>query len=178
MTFTSAFETHASFAWSVLALLGVAPADIPDVCQEVFLVLHRRWHEIDPDRPLKGWLYAVCARKTAEYRRHRRARPEVLTPEPPEGRVESSAEETVDRKWAGRQLMRALDQLDGDRRAVFVLYEIEGLSIAEVATTLGCPLQTAYSRLQAGRALVTSIFARAAKVDHPTGWRITDRRQG
>ncbi len=88
MTFTAAFETYASFAWSMLALLGVAPADVPDVCHEVFLVLHRRWKEIDADRSLKGWLYAVCARKAAEYRRHRRARPEFVTAEPPEGRVE------------------------------------------------------------------------------------------
>jgi RNA polymerase sigma-70 factor (ECF subfamily) len=169
MTFTAAFENYASFTWSVLALLGVAPADVPDVCQEVFLVLHRRWTEVDTDRSLKSWLYAVCVRKSAEYRRHRRARPEVVTAEPPEVRVEGSAEDVVDRKRAAGLLERALDQLDDDRRAVFVLYEIEELSIAEVAATIGCPLQTAYSRLRAARTLVTDIFARASRADAPRG---------
>ncbi|HET6284524.1 MAG TPA: sigma-70 family RNA polymerase sigma factor [Polyangia bacterium] len=173
MTFTAAFETYAPFTWNVLALLGVAPADVPDVCQEVFLVLHRRWSEVDTDRSLKSWLYAVCVRKVAEYRRHRRARPEVVTAEPPELRVEGSAEDVVDRKHAARLLDHALDQLDDDRRAVFVLYEIEELSIAEVATTIGCPLQTAYSRLRAARALVTDIFTRASKATTPIG---TNRR--
>ncbi|HEY6507712.1 MAG TPA: sigma-70 family RNA polymerase sigma factor, partial [Vicinamibacterales bacterium] len=142
MTFTTAFETYAPFAWSVLALLGVAPADIPDVSQEVFLVLHRRWKEIDLDRSLKSWLYGVCARKAAEYRRSRHARKEVVTAEPPEGRVEGSAEDVVDRNRAAALLDWALDQLDDDRRAVFVLYEIQDLTIAEVAAAVGCPLQT------------------------------------
>ncbi len=84
----------------------------------------------------------------------------------------------MDRKWAARLLMRALEQLDDDRRAVFVLYEIEGLSIAEVAAALGCPLQTAYSRLRAGRTVVTGIFAKAAKGNSPTGRLMSDRRDG
>jgi hypothetical protein len=45
----------------------------------------------------------------------------------------------------------ALDRLDDEKRSVFVLYEIEELSMAEIAHTLACPLQTAYSRLYAAR---------------------------
>lgn len=165
MTFADAFETYAPFAWNVLTLLGVAPGDVPDVCQEVFLVLHRRWNDIVADRPLKSWLYAVCARKAAEYRRHRRARPEIATAEPPEGRVDESAEAMVDRRRTARQLMQALDRLDADRRAAFVLYEIEGLSIAEVAGAVGCPLQTVYSRLRSARAVVGEAFARATQTN-------------
>ena len=105
----------------------------------------------------------MCVRKSAEYRHHRRSRPEVVTADPPEVRVEGSAEDVVDRKRAAGLLERALDQLDEDRRAVFVLYEIEELSIAEVAATIGCPLQTAYSRLRAARTLVTDIFAQARR---------------
>jgi RNA polymerase sigma-70 factor (ECF subfamily) len=52
-------------------------------------------------------------------------------------------------------LDRALAELDEDKRAVFVLYEIEQLTMAEVAEAIGCPLQTAYSRLHAARRQVT-----------------------
>jgi RNA polymerase sigma-70 factor (ECF subfamily) len=47
--------------------------------------------------------------------------------------------------------LRLLARLDDDQRAVFVLYEMEGLSMPEVAEALGCPQTTAYSRLYAAR---------------------------
>ena len=52
-------------------------------------------------------------------------------------------------------LAQALDKLDSDKRAVFVLFELEGFVMPEVAETLGCPLHTAYSRLYAARVIVT-----------------------
>jgi RNA polymerase sigma-70 factor (ECF subfamily) len=39
-----------------------------------------------------------------------------------------------------------------------VLYELEGLSMAEIAVSLECPLQTAYARLHAARRLVLAAF--------------------
>ena len=63
------------------------------------------------------------------------------------------------RKW----LDLALDTLDEKKRAVFVLYEIEQLSMNEVAQVLECPLQTAYSRLHAAREQVESFFRQARK---------------
>jgi RNA polymerase sigma-70 factor (ECF subfamily) len=51
-------------------------------------------------------------------------------------------------------LRRLLDTLDDDKRQVFVLYELEELSMKEVAEACGCPLQTAYSRLHAARRLL------------------------
>jgi RNA polymerase sigma-70 factor (ECF subfamily) len=49
----------------------------------------------------------------------------------------------------------ALDKLDDAKRDVFVLYEIEGLTMREVCDVLDCPLQTAYSRLHAARKVLT-----------------------
>ena len=53
-----------------------------------------------------------------------------------------------------------LDELDESKRAVFVLYELEELPMAEVAAAVGCPLQTAYSRLHSARATVESAVKR------------------
>jgi RNA polymerase sigma-70 factor (ECF subfamily) len=49
------------------------------------------------------------------------------------------------------RLDRMLDLLDEQKRSVFILYEIEQMTMTEVATLVGCPLQTAYSRLHAAR---------------------------
>ena len=62
-----------------------------------------------------------------------------------------------------RRGRRALDTLDDDKRATFVLYEIEELSMAEVAEALGCPLQTAYSRLHAARKIVEAAVQNAQR---------------
>jgi RNA polymerase sigma-70 factor (ECF subfamily) len=68
------------------------------------------------------------------------------------------------RAEARLMLETILNLLDEDKRAVFVLYEIEGLAMREVAEVVGCPLQTAYSRLQAARKLVLEAAESASQV--------------
>jgi len=58
-------------------------------------------------------------------------------------------------------VQQPLDEVDYDKRVVLVLYEIEGMTMREVAM-VGCPLQTAYSRLQSGRASLRSAWLRAS----------------
>jgi RNA polymerase sigma-70 factor (ECF subfamily) len=48
-------------------------------------------------------------------------------------------------------VLEALDAIDLDRRAVFVLYEIDGVTMDEIARSLGIPVNTAYSRLRVAR---------------------------
>jgi RNA polymerase sigma-70 factor (ECF subfamily) len=60
-----------------------------------------------------------------------------------------------------RQLvLQALESIDLDRRAVFVLYEIDGESMSDIALALGVPVNTAYSRLRAARAEFASAVKR------------------
>jgi RNA polymerase sigma-70 factor (ECF subfamily) len=74
---------------------------------------------------------------------------------PPRGldeqRIAASQIETVEFRQARAFLDAVLDTLDEDKRTVFVLYELEELQMMEVAAIVGCPLQTAYSRLHAAR---------------------------
>ena len=67
--------------------------------------------------------------------------------------------EEVDARRAEARLRRALESLEPDRRAVFVLFEIEQLTLREVSEAVGAPLQTVYSRLQAARAHVKGVFS-------------------
>jgi RNA polymerase sigma-70 factor (ECF subfamily) len=57
------------------------------------------------------------------------------------------------------QLHALLATLDDDKRTVLVLYELEGLTMKEVAEAIGCPLQTAYSRLHAARERVLAALS-------------------
>lgn len=146
MTIEALFSDHAGFVWRSLRQFGVAEADLEDQTQEVFLVAHRRLSQWDGEHP-RAWLYAIARRCSAAYRRrsHRRhERPVETLPESSDAR-DPSARAEVD------LLRRVLDSLDEEKRAVFLLYEIEEMSMREVAEAVQCPLQTAYTRLQAAR---------------------------
>ncbi len=151
---TEIFRQHAPFVWRALRRLGVAESDVEDVCQEVFVVVHRRLGDFEGRSSLRTWIYGICARTASDYRRSGRVRREVVTDAPPDAPQDGAQAEVVALKQARAKLDRILDTLDDDKRAVFVLYEIEELTMAEVAEAVGCPLQTAYSRLHAARKIV------------------------
>ena len=155
------FRQYAPFAWRALRRLGVPEADVEDVCQEVFVVVHRKLGDFEGRSSMKTWIYGICARTASDYRRSGRVRREVLTDAPPDAPHEPAQHEVVALRQARATLDRILDQLDDDKRSVFVLYEIEELTMAEVAEALSCPLQTAYSRLHAARKVVETAVERA-----------------
>jgi RNA polymerase sigma-70 factor (ECF subfamily) len=165
--FPQLFASSTRFAWRVLARMGVAPSDLSDVCQEVFVVVYRRLDDFDGRASPRSWIYGICVRVASEYRRRRRARPELLGGDVPEVPFPAEQAMALDRKRAHELLQASLEQLDDDKRAVFVLFEIEELTMSEVSEALGVPLQTAYSRLHAARKLITARFRRAGVTGGP-----------
>lgn len=151
MTFRDVYRENATFVWRVLRRLGVPASDAEDVTQEVFVVVHKKLEAFAGRSSLRTWLYGIAYRSASEYRRRAHVRSEVPTESPDAGSEEASQVESLERKRAREQLDEILLQLDDDKRAVFVFYEIEELGMNEVADIVGCPLQTAYSRLRAAR---------------------------
>jgi RNA polymerase sigma-70 factor (ECF subfamily) len=145
------FREYGAFAWRVLRRLGVAERDADDVCQEVFVTVHRRIATFEGRSSPRTWLYGVCVRTASEYRKRAAHRHEVVADHAHEASVDASQESDAALREARAMLDRILEGLDDDQRAVFVLYEIEELPMTEVAIAVGCPLQTAYSRLHAAR---------------------------
>lgn len=144
------YREHAPFVWRVLRRLGVAPADIEDACQDVFVIVHRKLAGFEHRSSLRTWLYGIAVRCAADHRRRGRRHPQAASAI--EEAVDACQPDAVATRQARAELDEILDELDDGKRAVFVLYELEELTMAEVAATLGCPLQTAYSRLYAARA--------------------------
>lgn len=145
------FREHAAFVWRALRRLGVQESDVEDVAQEVFVVVHRKLAEFEGRSSLRTWLYGICVRTASDHRKRARMKHEIVTDEPPEQTTQAGQHEALAMHQARALLDRILDELDDDKRAVFVLYEIEQVTMAEVAQAVGCPLQTAYSRLHAAR---------------------------
>lgn len=152
--FRSIVDEHAGFLWRALRHLGVRERDIEDVCQDVFLVVHRRLADFRGDSSLRTWIYGIAVRLASEHRRRAQVRREVPVAETPLITSTSDPEGSYENSELRRILLGILEQLDDDKRAVFVLYEIEDLDMKEVARAVDCPLQTAYSRLHAARRFV------------------------
>lgn len=142
---------HASFVWRSLARLGVREADLPDVLQEVFLTVHQKLHTLDRSSRVTTWLFAICTRKASHYRRSRARRRADAHDQVDEGATREDAaltpEEQAALRLARERLNVILDTLHPTKRAVFVMFELEGLSCAEIGDTLGIPEGTVRSRL-------------------------------
>ncbi len=158
------FREHGPFVWRALRRLGVPESDAADVCQEVFVVVHRRLKDFEHRSAIRTWIYGICVRSAADYRKRAHRRHEIVTDAIPEQLAENRPDSALLMQQARGLLDRILDDLDDDKRAVFVLYEIEQLTMADVATAVGCPLQTAYSRLHAARDLVQAGIARVREL--------------
>ena len=143
---------HADFVWLTLQRVGVAPADIEDCLQEVFIVVHQRLGSFDGSSRMTTWLYGICIRVAAAY--HRRAfrrweRPgEEIHEAIDEG---ESPELAASRREAQERLRHVLDEMDIEKRAVFVMFEIDEISCEEIAEIVGTPVGTVYSRLHSAR---------------------------
>ncbi len=156
--FATVYDDHATFVWRVLGRLGVARADLEDVCQEVFIVVHRRLGEFEGRSSLRTWIYGIALRCASDYRR-RTARRGATSPVV-DVAVAGSQLEELDARDARATLDRLLELLDPEKREVFVLFELEELTMVEVIAIVGCPLQTGYSRLHAAREIVAAAAAR------------------
>ncbi len=138
--------------WTTLRRLGARPSELDDLTHDVFVQVLRHLDEYDQARPIKPWLFGFAFRIASEDRRRVRRRPELvvdtleavdLGPTPVEHLL---AQERRELAWA------VLSELELDQRAVFILHELDGCPIPEVAAGLGIPVPTAYSRLRLARA--------------------------
>ena len=161
--FRTLYETHLDFVWRNLRRLGVQVSEVEDRTQEVFVVAHRRFDEFeDRGHGARAWLFQIVLRVASDARRHRRRHPED-----PDGgdatsraSVEPPQAEAVARREALWRLDAALECIDVGRRAVLVLHEIEEMTAPEIASVLGIPLNTVYSRLRVARVELEQALAR------------------
>lgn len=150
LSFEAVFAEHAPYVLRALPRLGVGAADVDDVAQEIFLAVHRGLPAFEGRSRVRTWIFGIALRVAGNYRRRAHRRREVRGLEI-EGVEAPTQNDGLERARSRQLLTAALEELSERKREVFVLYEIEELSMAEVAEAVGCPLFTAYARLYAAR---------------------------
>jgi RNA polymerase sigma-70 factor, ECF subfamily len=151
LSFRSIFEQEFDYVWHSLCRLGVRESDVKDAAQEVFITVHGLLADYDPSRPLRPWLFGITYRIASRQRALARHRREVFGDAPDRADGSASPEKALEVRQRQRLAQCAIDQLELGRRAVFVLHEIDGEPVPEIAHALGIPLNTAYSRLRLAR---------------------------
>lgn len=151
LDFRTIFETEFEYVWHSLRRLGVRERDVDDVTHDTFIVVYRTLDQYDPGRPLRPWLFGIAARHAANYRRRAHHRGDVMEPAAEVADQSRGADEALASRQAVDLVQAALDALDDDRRNVFVLHELDGTSVPDIAAALSIPLNTAYSRLRLAR---------------------------
>jgi RNA polymerase sigma-70 factor, ECF subfamily len=151
------FAEEMPFLYGFVERMGIPSADRDDIIQEVFLVFHRRRADFDRSRQLRPWLSGIAYRLTLSQRRPgRELASETIDSVDERGR--SPEQDYVQRESA--ELVRvALQKLPPKQRAIFVLHEIQGMDVVEIAHAVGVPRFTVYSRLREGR----RVFSDAVK---------------
>jgi RNA polymerase sigma-70 factor (ECF subfamily) len=159
--FPAVYAAELGYVWSTLRRLGVQERDLDDLCHDVFVIVFRNLAVYDARRPIRPWLFGIAFRVASDYRRSARHRREVagttrevVCPAPP-------ADEVMLQRERQRLVLRALEALELDRRAVFVMHDIDGHVMPDIAAALGVPLNTAYSRLRLARADFAEAVRRA-----------------
>lgn len=162
---------HGDLIWRNLHRMGVPSADLSDAVQEVLMVVHRRLDSYDPSSRLSTWLYGICVRVASNQRRRIRLRREDPldtthpSDDPPDSRT---PERLTAEQQAQKRLRQILDTLDPEKRATFVLFELEGLSCSAIAEEMGVPVGTVFSRLHAARQAFTQELARLNRIEGRT----------
>lgn len=165
----SIIAEHGSFVRARLRGLGVPVADLDDITQEVFWGVHRGLTAFDPalaphpHTALRGWIFGICRKQAAHFRRARAACPESGCDGEALDGAESRCPDPEERLAAARRaaLLSALvARLSATRRAVFIACAVDGLSISKAAIALSIPVGTVGTRLRAARLQLAAALRR------------------
>lgn len=144
-----AYQRELDYLMRTLQRLGVASEDLEDLAHEVFLVLRGTWQNYDPERALRPYLFGIAFRVASSHRRrHWR---EVSFANVDGQDLAPVPERAVEASQARALVLAALQRIPLQRRVVLVMHELDEIPMREVASTLGIPLFTAYSRLRKAR---------------------------
>ena len=146
--FAAIYREHFSFVWRSLRRLGVPNVALEDLTQDVFVVAARRLDEFEGRSTMQTWLFGIAmrvvmARRRSDWR-HSRKLDELARQGEPSG-------DPIAQRDAQQTLVTLLDQLDDEKRAIYVLAELEGFTVVEIAEGLDANVNTIYSRLRAAR---------------------------
>jgi RNA polymerase sigma-70 factor, ECF subfamily len=143
--FTELYDLYAPPVYNYLLRLVNEPPVAEEILQEVFLAMWQGAHRFRAEAKVKTWLLRIAHHQAVSWLRRARATlspDEELEPDDLE-----PIEEHLARNWQIDQVRAALARLSPTHRAVIELTFVQGLSYAEIAEVMNCPIGTVKSRM-------------------------------
>ena len=170
--FRALVDRHFDSIWRSLRGLGVPAASVDDAAQHVFWVTYQKLQEITEGSE-RAFLFRTAVGVAANERRKRARAREVadeatLLAQPDEG---PSPDELHEHKEARELLQVMLERMPEDLRTAFVLFELEGLTVPEIASSLDIAQGTAASRLRRARETFHALSVRLQNAPRARGGR-------
>jgi RNA polymerase sigma-70 factor (ECF subfamily) len=156
-----AFQRELDYIHATLRRLGTAPADVEDLVQEVFLVLHRSWPTCDLSRPLRPYLFGIAFRIAAAHRRKRRREVTLGVVEIED--LSPSVDQVLQREEARRLVLAALDRIPLQRRAVLIMHDLDDVPVSKIASVLNITIFGVYARLRKARRELAVVLRRSLR---------------
>jgi RNA polymerase sigma-70 factor (ECF subfamily) len=153
---------HAEFVWACLQRFGIRDRDLDDALQEVFVVVHKRLASFRGEARMTTWLYAISLHVAQAHRRRGYVRRELVVDRLGDDVLHDHVdpEDELAVRERRRVLEAILDELDLEKRALIVMFEVDEVPCDEIAAILGVPLGTVYSRLHGARKAFEKAIAR------------------
>jgi RNA polymerase sigma-70 factor (ECF subfamily) len=141
LDFDAVYQEHVQTVARWAARLGGPGVDVEDITQEVFLLVNRRLPEFRGESRLSTWLFSITAKMVANDRRRRRIRRwwTRFAPQAMERAVAPTDTplEELEKRERRTQFYGALEALNERQRRVLILFELEEMSVAEIAALTG-----------------------------------------
>jgi RNA polymerase sigma-70 factor (ECF subfamily) len=170
LSFDAIYREQFAFTWRSAKRLGVHDAFLDDVVQEVFVIVHRRLGGFEGRSALRTWLFGITLRVARDHKRSAARKNPSAAVDPDSLRTAAPGpSESLEKAEAVRLLYAILDEMDDDRREIFVMAELEQIAMSDVAETLGINVNTAYARLRAARQAFEGALERRRARDE---WRL------
>jgi RNA polymerase sigma-70 factor (ECF subfamily) len=170
--FEAVYDQYFRFVWTSARRLGVCTEAIDDLVQEVFIVIHAKLSTVRQPESLRSWIYGIVRRTVSSHRRSGGKDQGVFLVPVEEGALaahEPSPLEVAERSSQLELLSALLAGLSDVKREVFILAELEEMSVPEIAAALEIPLNTAYSRLRHARHEFETALARRTAASKKRG---------
>lgn len=170
--FAEVYEQMFPFVWRCARRFGVDDSALDDVCQEVFVVVHRRLGHFRGESSLKTWVFGIVNNVVHTHRRsQQRKEPSLRSTSPllDPSELSTSGEDPLE-LFVKRESVRAARtlflELSEDKRVLLMLADLEDVPVPEIAQLTGTNLNTVYARLRAARqALADAVRRHRAKIE-------------
>jgi RNA polymerase sigma-70 factor, ECF subfamily len=156
------YREHADSVFrTACRVLGSSDAELDDVVQHTFLAAIDGAARFDGRSRLSTWLIGIATRRALDHARARHRRGRWARLREWAGLSDGASVARPDAQIEGRSLAeRALAELTPDQRVVFVLHQVEGHTLQEIADMTDTGISTLHARLGAARKRLDAFLAR------------------